>query len=78
MRLVKVIWEDACEVDGTPWAFVAEDEIYESKLVTQVGYVVQETDKHIVLTHALTTDQVARRNLIPRGMVKEVIELGDH
>jgi hypothetical protein len=78
MRLVKIIWEDACEVDATPWAFTFENEEYESKLVNQVGYVVKETEKHFILTHALTLDQIARRNLIPKGMVKEVIELGDH
>ena len=77
MRLIKVTWEDACELDGSPWIFNEEVQA-DSCVVVQVGFVLEDTDKHIVLTHSYTRDQVARRNLVPKGMITELIELGDH
>lgn len=74
MRLVAVTWEDACEIDNTPWAYLEETE-YECKTVVQVGWVVEETEKYIVLTHAHTQGQVARRNLIPRSSITKIVTL---
>jgi hypothetical protein len=78
MRLIKVVWEDACELDGSPWVFNTEEEFADSCVVIQVGFVLEDNEKHVVLTHSYTKDQVARRNLIPKGMITEIIELGDH
>lgn len=71
LSLVKVTWEDACELDDTPWTGLTEHT--GAPVVVQVGFVLEDTDKHLVLTHAYTTGgEVARRNLIPKGMIVKV------
>lgn len=72
MNLVKVVWEDACELDDTPWT-TSLNEHSGPPLVTQVGFLVEDTPAFLVLTHAYTSGgEIARRNLIPRGMIKSV------
>ena len=74
MQLVLVTWEDACEVDSTPWAFLDDNE-YACKTVVQVGWMLENTEQFIVLTHAHTDGQVARRNLIPHSCIKNMAVL---
>lgn len=74
MNLVVITWEDACEVDNSPWAYL-EDTEYDCKTVVQVGWVLDDNDKYIVLTHAHTQGQVARRNLIPKSSIKKIVTL---
>jgi hypothetical protein len=76
MQLVLVTWEDACEVDNSPWAF-PEDTEYGCKTVVQVGWMLDNTEEFIVLTHAHTEGQVARRNLIPHSAIKSMVVLVD-
>jgi hypothetical protein len=76
MRLVEVVWEDACELDDTPWVFIDEPQ-YLPKTVVQVGYVVADNEYGVVLTSAYTDTQHGRRMQIPRGMIREVRLLKD-
>jgi hypothetical protein len=76
MRLVEVVWEDACEVDDTAWVFTDEP-VYSPRLVMQVGYVVSDNDCGLILTSAYTENQQGRRMQIPRGMIREVRLLKD-
>ena len=41
MRAVYVEWEDACDLDTTPWSDI-DDAPYTPLLVTQVGLVVYD------------------------------------
>lgn len=73
MTPVYVLWEDAAEMDHTSW--VSRDEKHDSIspiLVHEVGYMLHEDDKHIVLTSAYTDYQVGRRTQIPKGMVRKI------
>jgi hypothetical protein len=73
MKLAYVIWEDASELDITPWAEHEEDFIYVPVLCKQVGFVLYDGPEGIVLTEGVLDDgTVARRNQIPRGMIRSV------
>ena len=74
MQLVLVTWEDACEIDSTPWAFLDDTE-YACKTVVQVGWMLENTEEFVILTHAYTDGQVARRNLIPHSSIKSMVVL---
>jgi hypothetical protein len=75
MRLAVVEWEDACEIDSTPWEFEPEEHTYTPYIVTQVGYVCYDGPEGIILTSAYGSGQLARRNQIPRGMIRNTTYL---
>lgn len=68
--LVLVEWEDATELDETPWT--TDDNDYVPRLVYQVGYLLSRTDKYIRITSAMTDGHVGRRDQIPSGMVRSI------
>jgi hypothetical protein len=73
MKPVYVIWEDASELDVTAWAEHDEGFIYTPVLCTQVGFVLYDGPEGIILTEAFTSNgEVARRNQIPRGMIRRI------
>jgi hypothetical protein len=73
MKLAYVIWEDASELDVTAWATHDEDFVYNPVLCRQVGFIIYDSDEGIVLTEAVTSNgEVARRNQIPRGMIRSI------
>jgi hypothetical protein len=73
MKPVYVIWEDASELDVTAWAAHDEGFIYTPVLCTQVGFVLYDGPEGIILTEAFTSNgEVARRNQIPRGMIRRI------
>jgi len=73
MKLAYVIWEDASELDVTPWSEHEEDFIYIPVLCKQVGFILYDGPEGIVLTEGVLDDgTVARRNQIPRGMIRSV------
>lgn len=74
MRAVLVEWEDACDLDTTPWSDIVEVE-YEPVLVTQVGLVIYDGPEGMILTNATTGSQHGVRSQIPRGMIRRVIAL---
>jgi hypothetical protein len=52
MKAVYVEWEDACDLDTTPWSDI-DDVDYTPLLVTQVGLVVYDGPEGMILTNAL-------------------------
>ena len=73
MRLAYIVWEDASELDVTPWTEHEEDFMYSPVLCKQVGFVLYDDLEGIVLTEAVTSNgQVAKRNQIPRGMIRRI------
>lgn len=75
MNPVVVVWEDACDLDSTPWNEHDDSFNYEPVLVTQVGYILYDGPEGIVLTNAYYEETVGTRSQIPRGMIREVREL---
>ena len=68
--LVEVIWNDASDLTGGWKKEIDEDE---PALALSVGFLIRETDEHIII--ALDTDGDGHHNgrsQIPRGMVKKL------
>jgi hypothetical protein len=73
MKLAYVIWEDASELDVTAWSEHEEDFTYSPVLCKQVGFVLYDGPEGLVITNGVIADGVvARRNQIPRGMIRRV------
>lgn len=73
MKLAYVLWEDACELDATPWAEHEENFEYTPTLCKQVGFILYDGEEGIVITEAIINgDTAARRNQIPRGMIRRI------
>lgn len=73
MKLAYIIWEDASELDSTAWTFQDEGFVYVPVLCKQVGWVVYDGPEGIILTQAITSNgEIARRNQIPKQMIRSV------
>jgi len=71
--LVCIVWEDATELDATPWAEHDGSFVYKPALCKQVGFVLYDGPEGLVITNGILEDgTVARRNQIPRGMIKNI------
>ena len=75
MKLVRVIWEDACDLDDGPWTFRKDAKASEPVIFHQVGYLHEITAEAVVLTACVGVDQMGVRSRIPAGMVKSIVEL---
>jgi hypothetical protein len=73
MKLVYIVWEDACELDDTPWGVQDEDFVYEPTLCHQVGFLLYNGPEGVVISNGVMMDGiVARRNQIPKGMIRSM------
>jgi hypothetical protein len=73
MKLALIVWEDACEIDDAPWAEHDEDFQYTPLVCTQVGWVLYDGPEGVVISNgAFPGGTVARRNQIPRGMIRRI------
>jgi hypothetical protein len=73
MKLAYIIWEDASELDVTAWAMHEEEFEYSPVLCKQVGFVLYDGPEGLVITNGVIADvAVARRNQIPRGMIRRI------
>lgn len=75
MKLVRVIWEDASDLDEGPWVDRGNPPPVEVTIFHQVGYILSITPDELILTHAVSKDQTAIRSRIPIGMVRSLVEL---
>jgi hypothetical protein len=75
MRLVKLVWEDAGDLDDGPWTFRADARPSEPFIFHQLGYLYELTADAVVLTSCVGADQMGVRSRIPIGMVRSLIEL---
>lgn len=72
MKPALVVWEDAGDIDDSPWAEHDESFVYEPILITEVGYILYDGEEGIILTHAHYEETVGRRSQIPRGMIRSI------
>jgi hypothetical protein len=72
--LVMVVWEDAKQIDSGPWA-ENRDHDYKPHLVYQVGFLLSNTDKGVILTAAWHPDLVGSRDQVPIGMIRSITPL---
>ena len=68
--LVEVIWDDAA---GLKDGWTAKHEKVEPYIVLSVGFLLRETDDHILIAQDIDADGSHNgRTQIPRGMVKKL------
>lgn len=76
--LVLIHWEDASVEDAGPWVVQEDAKPMPPKIFAQVGFLLEDTDAAVVLTHAMETPGkglMASRERIPRGMVRSITYL---
>ena len=74
MKLVLVTWEDASD-DETTWVHRKDAQPAKVIIFQQVGWLIEATADHVLMTCAINDELIAARSRIPRGMVHSVIEL---
>lgn len=78
MRPVIVEWEDASVHPEGPWVDQETCLPMQAKLFKQLGFLLEDNDLCIVLTHAMEgpgKGLMASPERIPRGMVRSITEL---
>jgi hypothetical protein len=70
--LYEVIWDDAAVETG----WIDPSIALQNQLVTTVGFLVNESEKHILIASTYSDDHVNATIQIPRGMVQTMTELG--
>lgn len=68
-ELVEIIWDDAANL---PADWSPADEKPVAQLVKTVGFLVNQTEQHIVIASTTDGAWVNGRFQIPRGMVKSM------
>ena len=67
---ILVVWDDA-EVSND-WEVQSEGDKLEEALVETLGFLVKETDKHLLIASTLSGEHTNARTKIPKGMVKTI------
>ena len=70
--LVLCVWEDASVVDEHVWANISGAPKAEAIVFQQVGWLLEMTKQHVVLSACLGTEIMSARDRIPRGMVRSI------
>lgn len=74
-RIVLVEWEDASVLDNETWVDKAQAPEPEATVFSQVGFLLANTRKHVVLTCTDGKRLMGARTRIPKGMVRKIVEL---
>lgn len=74
LRLVRVIWEDASIVDEGTWAAREDAVVPEVVVFDQVGWLMELTTDHVVITACVGAKLMAPRDRIPAGMIRSITE----
>lgn len=74
-RIVAVEWDDAVMLDKSHWQDGEWPEAPEAHLCVSVGFLVHKTKHHLQLLQTTSDTQHANPLTIPRGCVKEVLQL---
>ncbi len=70
--LYEVIWDDAAVETG----WIDPSVALQNQLVTTVGFLVNESDRHLLIASTYSDDHVNATIQIPKGMVQKMTELG--
>lgn len=75
LQAVCVVWEDASVLDSETWVDRASMPEAKATIFSQVGFLLEDTKDHIVLTCTMGDRLIGSRTRIPRGMVRSVTPL---
>ncbi len=70
--LVLVVWEDASQVDDSVWVDMKTMPTATAIVFQQVGWLLELTRQHVVLSACLGAEIMSARDRIPRGMVRSI------
>lgn len=73
--MVLVEWEDASATDDSTWVDRSSAPAMPAVIFQQVGWLLEQTDEHLIMTCALSEKMMAARDRIPAGMVKRIVPL---
>lgn len=74
LELVRVRWEDITGHQKDTWI---EDEDIKTIVCDTVGYVVKQSDRHLIVSQMATDDQsYGEVTAIPRGVILQIWNLG--
>lgn len=76
--LILVIWEDATELDATAWVHETAHAYKPNEaIIHSIGFLLSESPHGVVISSAWSEDgqMVARREQIPRGMIRKITRL---
>jgi len=74
-KIVLVEWEDASVLDTETWVARASAPEARATVFSQVGFLLEDTPAHVVLTCTMGEQLMGARTRIPRGMVRSVTRL---
>ena len=74
LRLVRVIWEDASIVDDGTWVDRSTTTKPEAIVFDQIGWLMELTSEHVVLSSCVGRTLMGARDRIPAGMVRSIHE----
>lgn len=74
-KIVLVEWEDASVLDRETWVDKASAPKAKATIFSQVGFLLESTREHVVLTCTMGDELMGARTRIPRGMVRSVKHL---
>jgi hypothetical protein len=74
LRLVRVVWEDASVVDDGTWVTRADAPPPEAVIFNDLGWLLDLTPEHVVLSASVGRLLMGPRLRIPAGMVKSITE----
>lgn len=74
LRLVRVMWEDASVIDDGPWVRIDSAESPTPTHFDQVGWLLELTPEHVILSSCVGVDLMGARDRIPTGMVRRIFE----
>lgn len=73
MELVEIRWDDATNLEAD-WVDPSEEKPV-PQMVTTVGFLVAQTEDHLVICHTTDGTHVNGRFQIPRAMIKKMRSL---
>ncbi len=71
-RKVYIIWEDSRSYTG--WQLFGEN--YRTEEIKTIGYVIEETKKHIAISSSIGEHMAADVLVIPMKCIKEMYDFG--
>lgn len=74
LRLVRVVWEDASVADSDTWVTREGLKAPEVIIFQDVGWLLELTPAHIVLSASMGRELMGPRLRIPAGMIRSIHE----
>lgn len=73
--LVLVEWEDASATDASTWVEREGAAPMPAVVFQQAGWLIEQTNEHVIMSCALSETMMAARDRIPMGMIRRIVPL---